>query len=195
MAKILFGMEDSEFFPQNPAQFIRRQTPEAIAVFLNNFGLRILFNRLKGQQPTPDLFEIYNEWHDRYLQAKSGTLDPEITYKIPKVEANPAKLFKGPIRVLMDADCGSSCESTVEALELHPSVKTVGENTAGYVHFGNMGRLWLKHSNIFVAIPTQSFEFADGRFVEKVGYSPGIAVPSGMDALDVAIEDIARELK
>lgn len=138
---------------------------------------------------------IYNEWHDRYLQAKSGKLDPEITFKIPSVEPDLSRVFKGPIRILMDAECGSSCESTVEALELHPSVKTVGENTTGYVHFGNMGRMWLRRSNVIGAIPTQRYEFLDGRFVEKVGYAPDIPVSAGMDAMEIALKDIVEELR
>jgi C-terminal processing protease CtpA/Prc len=86
----------------------------------------------------------------------------------------------------MDGICGSSCESTINAFEWHSYVKMVGENTAGCVHFGNIGYILLPNSRIEVQIPTQYSEYFDHRFIEKVGISPDIKVPAGQDAYAAA---------
>jgi C-terminal processing protease CtpA/Prc len=78
--------------------------------------------------------------------------------------------------------------------EKHPNAKTVGERTSGHVHYGNLGRLWLRGSNVIVGIPTQRRVFEDGRSVEKVGYAPQIPVAPGGDALEAALSDIQQFL-
>jgi len=83
---------------------------------------------------------------------------------------------------LIDADCASSCESTTDAFENNTLVKTVGENTAGYVHFGNSGGVILKNSGIRLQVAISYNSYLDGRFIEKVGITPKIPVPAGSDA-------------
>ncbi len=195
MAKILYGMANQADFPYPPSQVVRRQSPEALALFVNNYGFRILISRLNGSEPSEDITKTYDEWKARYDMAVNGELDSEEIIRNPDIPVDLEKVFKGPIRLLVDGECGSSCESTVDSFELHPNAKTVGENTAGFVHFGNLGRLWLRNSNLLIDIPTQRFTIDDGRFVEKVGYVPKIPVAAGINAMDIALEDIARTLE
>jgi C-terminal processing protease CtpA/Prc len=194
MARILYGLDEDSRVPYPESRIVRRQSPEALAVFLNNYGLRILVTRLNGTEPTPDLFKVYEEWNSRYQRALMGELPPEDIIEISKAFFDARKVFRGPIKILVDAECGSSCESTLEFFESHPSAESIGQRTGGYVHFGNLGRLWLRKSNLFVGIPTQQHVYLDGRFIEKMGYEPSIIVAPGTDALNVALEEVARHL-
>ena len=95
--------------------------------------------------------------------------------------------YNKPIYVLADASCGSSGESTLQALRTLKNVKVVGQNTAGTTHFGNQGLLILPHSRMEISMSTKFIKFNDGKFIEKAGHSPDISVPDGTDALDFAL--------
>ena len=92
----------------------------------------------------------------------------------------------------MDAKCGSSCESTIDGFESHPYAKTVGENTAGYIHFGNIGYIVLPNSKIEVQTPTHFNHYRDGRFLEIVGLTPDIHVPKGEDAYSFLLANVIK---
>jgi hypothetical protein len=93
------------------------------------------------------------------------------------------------IYILVDADCASSCESTVDFFESYPEVVLVGENTAGYIHFGNNGIVILKNSGIELRMGTSYNSYVDGRFIEKKGIAPKIQVTTGGDAMQSAWSD------
>lgn len=97
--------------------------------------------------------------------------------------------FAKPVYILMDGECGSSCESTIQSFEWHPYVKRVGENTVGCLHFGNIGDFWLPESRVQVQMATQYNEYFDGRFLERIGIAPDIRVPSGTDALEYILRN------
>ena len=90
---------------------------------------------------------------------------------------------KKPVVILVDRDCGSSCELTVEALQGRPGILVVGQATAGAVHFREVGRVLLPHSHIVVNLGTKFVKYDDGRFIEKMGYKPDIELQNGQDAL------------
>ena len=92
-----------------------------------------------------------------------------------------------PVYVLIDRNCGSSCELTLEALEKLSYVQTIGENTTGVVQYGNVGALFLPSSHIVIRIPTQGSKYDDQRQVEKIGYTPKWKVPLGTDALEYTL--------
>jgi hypothetical protein len=75
----------------------------------------------------------------------------------------------------------------LEAFEAHPYVTTIGENTGGFVQFGNMGQVVLPNSKIVVQMATDFSRYKDGRSVEKIGYAPKRKVPIDGDALQVAL--------
>jgi hypothetical protein len=72
--------------------------------------------------------------------------------------------------VLIDAECESSCESTLEGLQLHPNVKTLGENTRGMIHFTNEGKIQLPESHLFVRMATKFNDYE--QFIERSAMSP-----------------------
>ncbi len=107
-----------------------------------------------------------------------------IRFKAPRKDEgfNRNTGYKKLVYILIDGKCDSSCETTVDGFERHPYVKLVGENTAGCLHFGNIGYVILPESKAQVQIPTQYNEYYDNRFIERKGIEPDIRVPNGKDA-------------
>jgi hypothetical protein len=182
LANYLYG-ED----PPTPLSYIiKSQTPETLALFVTSYKNKILLNR-KDNTEVPDyLVRRLYDTQRRYAQAKRGELAVE--HKASALSGPPFNERKGyrkPIYVLIDAECASSCESILEALEAHPYVVTVGENTAGFIHFGNTGLVVLPESKISIQMATDFWVYKDGRYVEGVGYAAKVSVPKGQDALEV----------
>jgi len=96
-----------------------------------------------------------------------------------------------PVFILQDRGCASSCESSIDFFEYVDHVKRVGENTAGFVHFGNMGFTMLPISVIQVNIASTFNTYRDGRFIEMTGIKPDIAVPAGEDAYSFLVDYIS----
>ncbi len=97
-----------------------------------------------------------------------------------------------PIFVLADRACGSSGESTLLALKQLKNVITIGQNTAGTLHFGNQGLLLLPHSRIRVSMSTKIIKLNDGSFIEKTGFPPDLLLPDGQDALDYVVSKLIK---
>jgi C-terminal processing protease CtpA/Prc len=101
---------------------------------------------------------------------------------------------EGPVAVLVDAACGSSCENAVHLFR-KVGATIVGENTAGAIHFGQAGRLVLPNSKTVIVVATQYVRYDDGSFLEKVGFSPDVPVAPETDAMDVALEWVTQALQ
>jgi hypothetical protein len=189
-ARIIYGIESSKIQLEPAGSVVRRQTPESYALFVNTFGLALLKDRWDKQPQRKDVAGYRNDFLQLLdLSIKEHLSDEGIT-ETQNPEIDLKRAFKGPIRILTDGLCASSCESGTEFFERLPHVKRVGENTAGLVQFGNVGTLLLKNSKLIVNLPTQRYEFADGRFVEKIGYAPHLKVEPGKDAMEAALTDL-----
>jgi C-terminal processing protease CtpA/Prc len=164
------------------------QTPESYQLFVNCFDSWIRQDLAENKPPSQyivDLKSQYMQMRDNVLAGKP----PENQQPDDSTDFDYSKSIKKPIYILIDAHCGSSCESSTDAFEFNKLVKTVGERTAGYVHFGNNGNLFLKNSGINVQMAISYNRYFDGRFIEKVGMEPKIKVPTGSDAMDFAWND------
>jgi hypothetical protein len=156
---------------------------------VNNTLLQI--RRLEAKhEPVPDyLHKRLDEQRRSFDAALAGRLPPEIEEHLPAgVPFDAAKGFDRPVYVLVDRGCASSCESTLDAFERHPEVITVGENTGGFIHFGNMGMAVLPRSGIVVQLATDFWKYDDGRYLEKIGIAPKLRVSAGGDAMTAALE-------
>lgn len=100
-----------------------------------------------------------------------------------------AKAIK-PVVILQDRACASSCESTIDFFEHIEGVTKIGENSAGQVHFGNLGFIVLPISTIQLNIPSTYNSYRDNRFIESIGIIPDIKVSEGRDAYDFALNFI-----
>lgn len=189
LAKILFGRQF-----ENPLnQQFTSQTPETYIIF-SNYARIMTLQRQAKQKEVPEYFlESIQRATESYNKALAGELAPErITQDTWSGKKAPISGYSKPIYVLADAECASSCESTIDFLETHPFVKRVGENTAGYIHYGNIGYIILPNSRIEVQIPTHYNAYYDGRFIERKGLTPDVRVPSGSDAFQFTLQNFFK---
>lgn len=171
--------------------------PEVFQIFINSFEYWSRLDRDSGKTPPEYLSKLKNEFTTKRDRASRGENVPFHDTSVqnerrPDAVAEPiAKTI--PIYILMDADCGSSCESTINSFELNPNTRLVGENTAGYVHFGNNGSVFLNNSGVMLQFAASYNSYIDGRFIEKTGISPQIKAAPSSDALDVAWKDYFKK--
>lgn len=186
LASLLAGAE----LKQPYAKQWNNPSPEAQQVFINSFDYWIREAKAEGKEAPAYLVELkrkYTEKRDQAIKGNSSAKSEGDDYE--GNEFTLEKSIKKPIYILIDANCASSCESTTDFFEYNSLVKTVGENTAGYVHFGNNGNVFLKNSGISLQMATSYNSYTDGRFIEKTGITPKIQVPAGKDAMDFAWDD------
>jgi C-terminal processing protease CtpA/Prc len=166
-------------------QFLRtheRRTPEALTLQLNGVDRSA---RGEGGVLAP--------WAAARYEAATRDRDEAAAHpEEDRVRDAPAwtqpgpKAFHGPVAVLVDSGCASSCETTLQALRRHPGARVFGERTGGNVNFGEVGSLILPNSRVEVSIPTKYFQFPEDRLVDKIGFDPDVAVPPKQDAFEAA---------
>ena len=182
LASVLYGQKSPSF-----RVIVTRLSPEALTIYRNTYFLKI--ENLKSLAP-----RVPEEWLRTYAKlataiqdAKAGKVPPEETRSKSNAILDKSKIPKKKIYVLQDAGCASSCESLLETLESHPYVTTVGENTMGLIHFGDVSPFQLPNSSIRINAPIKFFKFPDNRFLEKKGYAPKIKLSPDQNAFDYVI--------
>lgn len=191
----------ASFLYGNPAKMldevmIMRATPAFFALLHNEPAMRIVEDReanLPVQQYLVNEREknlkkfkmVGNDFSKQFYLVRRGSDDA----------FNPQRGYNKPIRILIDGTCASACEGGYPRFLSHPHVRTYGTNTMGTYHYGDNKPLVLPKSNVVVSIPTSYRAFPDGRFIEKIGYSPDVLVPTGDDALEVALKDLVKDRK
>ncbi len=172
-------------------------TKESFIVMANAVMI-IKKNHQKLEHAELDWINKLNRFAERSENGEKVDLRKELVIETAEKELKTESLkskyqHKGNIYILMDRRCGSSGESTIDFFENMPHVKKVGQNTAGYVHFGNNGFIMLPHSSVIIQLATSFNTYKDGRFIEKNGIKPDIFIESGKDALDVLLKNISTE--
>jgi hypothetical protein len=186
-ARMLLGLQSDQADPSPSKTVYRRRTPEAWSVLANSFWLRIQSYENASQVPQ-DLVAEHRSMLGYRQKAIAGLIPSLQVEKLGQSTTNLDHAVRFPIYVLIDRHCGSACELMLEALETLPVVRTIGENTTGVVHYGNVGAIYLPESHLIVRLPTQGAIYDDRRNVEKLGYAPHTKVPSGTDALDFTLK-------
>ena len=168
-------------------------TAETIALSMNNYNIKKLWLD-KNKQPVPNYVNNFlNERKKLLDEIKEGKHPKNKVYSWNQADHPFGKnMFQGKIAILADRKCGSSGESTLEALAKHPNAKVYGENTAGKYHFGNVAKLILTHSKISVVLASKYNGYIDGRNIDKIGLAPDARVPKGTDALELALVDMFK---
>ncbi len=168
--------------------------PEVYQLFVNTFEYWARVGAESGKEPPLHIVQLRNDFIAKREQALKGErLSLGNDTETPGQDFVFERSIKKPIYILIDAGCASSCESTTDFFEFNPLAKTVGEHTAGYVHFGNNGNVFLKNTGVKLQIAVSYNRYLDGRFIEKKGIAPRISVPSGQDALNFAWEDFLKQ--
>lgn len=171
------------------------QTPESSQLFVNAFEDWMRQEEKDGKQRPPHLIELkqkYEEKRDKAINRDLLEWKKE-RFNQDEGEFEVEKSIKKSIYILVDAGCASSCESTIDFFEYNTFAKTVGENTAGYIHYGNNGKVFLKNSGIAIQMAISFNKYVDDRMLEKVGITPKIKVPPGKDAMDFAWKDFLHQ--
>jgi len=127
-------------------------------------------------------------WWDKV----KGDTDPLSCLEEPLVSFNAENGYNKPIYILTDGRTGSSAEMFLLRMIHHPSVKVVGDNSAGMEVYGNIGRACLPSSNIIVGIGMNYRELEFDNFETK-GYKPDIMCKDGQDAFEVAMADLSKQ--
>lgn len=188
LARVFLSLGDFVNLPSPIASRNFIQTPEAFAVQANQMTWSILRLQKTGQ-PVPEFLRQRREeilsWMTR---AENHQFPERYVEHLPDRSVDQREIFKEKIYVLIDRECISSCETTLQALESLPGRVLIGESTKGAVEFGEVGKVVLPHSRVVVSLSTMSVHFRDGRKIEKVGYKPDLQVPPGGNALDEALK-------
>jgi hypothetical protein len=190
------GLKLAEIFWGGPTPWLSyrvvSQTPATQALAMNNTLLQVRRLEAKHESVPDYLHKRLEEQRHSFEAALAGRLPPEIEERLSSGGPfDAAQGFDRPVYILIDHACASSCESTLDAFERHPRVLTVGENTGGFIHFGNMGMAVLPRSGIVVQLATDFWKYDDGRYLEKIGIAPKLRVPPGADAMTAALEHFA----
>jgi C-terminal processing protease CtpA/Prc len=155
-----------------------RKTPETLTLLMNSYAT---------QGPAEHVRQLIAETKRERDEAVARR-GPEwkVEDATPRTTTVGPKAFSGPIAILVDAACASSCESTLQFLRAHPKARVFGERTAGQIHFGDIGTFAMPNSRIRIILPTAFAELASG-FHDRVGFEPDVQTPQGTDAFDVAL--------
>lgn len=190
MARILLGFPEEVDLPNPIESLTYRQSPEAFALLGNQWTWSILRLQNAGQPVPQYMFTRRQEVLSWMERAQAGEFADPITISLGQVEVDQARVFRQRVYVLIDRECASACESTLQLLEKLPGRLLVGENTLGSVEFGELGRVVLPNSRITVNLSTMAVKFRDDREVERSGYAPDLPVRSGQDALATLINSL-----
>lgn len=126
---------------------------------------------------TPETLEKRAMWK-HMVGGEGGLSAPEDL----TVDAQPAgKGFHGPIAVVVDAGCVSTCELVAAALRGDLGAAVIGETTGGSSGAPVPFELPVTHGT--VNIPTWNMIAADGKPVESDGVVPDVASVATADAL------------
>ena len=132
---------------------------------------------------TPDTIAQRPMWKHLVAGADGYSAPEDLT-----VEAQPAgKGFHGPVAVIVDAGCVSTCELVAAALRGDLGAAVVGDVTGGSSGAPVPVELPVSHGTI--NIPTWNMIAADGKPVESDGVVPDVASQPTADAL-AAGEDL-----
>lgn len=192
-----FGMEMAKIFWGGPFHHLiqmqfNNTSAEALAIFANHFRLQSIST---GQE------QNLNSIPERIVTVFRNQVQQALNNEIPLIQVEPKTGsdpkatvtqagYKKPIYILSDAMTASSGEFTALAFHHHPYAKLLGENSAGFIHFGNAGKVLLPNSKIEVSISTQFSQLESDLFFEKTGIPPSVNISPGSDAFYTAITSL-----
>jgi C-terminal processing protease CtpA/Prc len=164
-------------------------TPESFMVLANGYPVirSVLFNQ-PLQSAEAEWVDKFKNLSTRASMGENINIRKELGESGENAKDNFNFNYKGNIYILIDGKCVSSGESTVDFFENVPRVKRIGQNTAGYIHFGNNGAIMLPNSSLVIRISISFNAYKDGRFIEKTGIKPDIYLEDGVDAYEYALK-------
>ena len=187
LAKFLLGQE----CPPMVFKKITSQTPETFALYLNEVLSEIDYLKKNKKDVPAYLTDEQTQWEEKFVNSKKGQYPPIETKSFSRKAVDKKMIhYNKPLYVLADQGCGSSCESTIDALRSHPRFILVGKNTKGQHAFGNVLPITLPNSKIEILLASHHLKFIDKANIEKTGFHPSIIVRDDEDALSHVLEII-----
>ncbi|MGI4993013.1 S41 family peptidase [Halobacteriovorax sp. GFR7] len=169
---------------------IDRLTPETLALSQNSWLMNKYSFEHKNKQ-IPSYIENFIKERKEILQnALDGKYQKTKVYSWDQSKYPIGKnAYQGKIFLLQDKECRSSGESSLEVLAKHPNATTLGENTLGMYHFGNVNKLVLPNSKLLIGIASKYNAYSDDRNIDKIGMKPNIVIPKDEDALEYVLKN------
>ncbi len=93
------------------------------------------------------------------------------------------KTSEKPLIIIQNKNCASAAESFIEEFYNHKNVIFLGENTGGYLSFGNIRNYYLNNSDLVFTFGSSMFLDNRFGFIEGKGYSPDIYFPYKPDLI------------
>ena len=125
----------------------------------------------------PETLALRPRWKGLVAQA-DGFSEPQF---LTVAALPPGQGFRGPVAVVVDAGCVSTCEIESAALRADVGAVLVGDVTGG--SSGAPVEIELPASHARVAVPTWNLVAADGKPIESEGVVPDVAVVATPDGL------------
>jgi C-terminal processing protease CtpA/Prc len=97
------------------------------------------------------------------------------THSEPQVFENPRT-----VAILVDRYCASSCESFLFAAKQSSKVTVYGENTGGFLDYGNVMAVPTPNPALSLNMPTARSGHLEERAYDNVGIDPDVRIPEGV---------------
>lgn len=132
--------------------------------------------------PDPDSKKMLNQMVKKMESNKNGWIglmeQQEVSQKISgkDILATPKK-----VAVLIDEDCGSSCEELVKTIRQNPRVVTMGRNTFGALDASNVRDVPTPSKMLSIKYSTTYVHRRTGKEIDNIGIPPSIKLPIPKD--------------
>jgi len=133
---------------------------------------------LEAGIPDPDSKEMLSQMIKKMESNKNGWIglmdNNEVSQKISgkDVLSTPQKVV-----VLIDEDCGSSCEEFVKTIRQNPRVVTMGRNTFGALDASNVRDVLTPSKKLSINYATTYVHRRAGQEIDNIGIPPSIKLP------------------
>jgi hypothetical protein len=138
---------------------------------LQTIGLANTYSNI-GLDQADHFIRFVTDYYSNSPVAELIPRHPSVWEKF-SIQGQRSESYKSRIILLTSSECQSACESFIELIGTHPSVKTIGGNTAGTIHFANAATFSLPRTGIQVYLPT-IYSMAGHDAEEGVGYPPEV---------------------
>lgn len=156
------------------------------------------WKELEAGIPDPDSKKMLNQMIKKMESNKNGWIglmdNKEVSQKISgkDVLSTPQNVV-----VLIDEDCGSSCEELVKTIRQNPRVVTMGRNTFGALDASNVRDVPTPSKKLFINYAATYVHRRAGQEIDNIGIPPNIKlpVPKDQQAYDDEIKFAQRYLE
>lgn len=135
------------------------------------------YDRLRHNRDYPKLYRLYYGYMARKMKRNKGKFVGkcgEETQNLKKLKSNPKR-----VAILINGNCGSSCEQFIYYAAQSTRVTLIGQSTAGIMDYGNLHTLDFPCEKLRLAYPTSRSCAVDaGKAIDGIGIPPDVSIDS-----------------